>query len=109
MSYCALRKYELPDNVRGKRNQQRGWVIQNIWQAGVVSDDMLHMAIQREESKTTAIVVPIVVIEGAKFKPTGHDTYLAVIPQTVTPGSCLIILGSVDLKGLWSSRRCCDY
>jgi hypothetical protein len=62
-------------------------------------DDTLHLAIQREDSTTTASVTPIVAMEGITLKPTGHDTYLAVIPQTVTPGSYRILLRIVDAKG----------
>ncbi len=62
-------------------------------------DDTLHLAIRREDSTSGASVTPIVAIEGMKLKPTGHDTYLAVIPQTVTPGSYRILLRVVDPKG----------
>ena len=62
-------------------------------------DDTLHLAIQREDSTTTASVTPIVAMEGITLKPTGHDTYLAVIPRTVTPGSYRILLRIVDAKG----------
>jgi hypothetical protein len=62
-------------------------------------DDTLHLAIQREDSTTTKSITPIIAIEGMKLKPTGHDTYLAVIPQTVTPGSYRIFLRIVDSKG----------
>lgn len=70
-------------------------------------DDTLHLAIQREGSKTTARATPIVAIEDMKLKPTGHDTYRAVISKTVTPGSCLILLKIVNVEGLWSLRWCC--
>jgi hypothetical protein len=62
-------------------------------------DDTLHLTIQREDSTSAASVTPIVAIEGMKLKPTGHDTYLAVIPQTITPGSYRILLRVVDAKG----------
>jgi hypothetical protein len=62
-------------------------------------DDTLHLTIQREDSTTTASVTPIVAIEGMKLTPTGRDTYLAVIPQTVTPGSYRILLKIADARG----------
>ena len=62
-------------------------------------DDTLRLTIQREDSTTTASVTPIVAIEGMKLNPTGHGTYIAVIPQTVTPGSYRILLRIVDSKG----------
>jgi hypothetical protein len=62
-------------------------------------DDTLHVTIQRYDSTTTTSVTPIVAIEGMKLKPAGHDTYAAVIPQTVAPGSYRILLRIVDVKG----------
>lgn len=62
-------------------------------------DDTLHLGIQREDNTTSASVTPIVAIEGMKLKPAGHDTYLAVIPQAVTPGSYRILLRIVDARG----------
>jgi hypothetical protein len=62
-------------------------------------DDTLHLAIQREDGTTTTSVTPIVAIEGMKLQPAGHDTYLAVIPHTATPGSYRILLRMVDAKG----------
>jgi hypothetical protein len=62
-------------------------------------EDTLHLTIQRKDSTTTASVTPIVAIEGMKLKLAGRDTYLAVIPGTVTPGSYRILLRIVDAKG----------
>ena len=62
-------------------------------------DDTLHLTIQREDSTTTSTVTPIIAIEGMSLKSTGRNTYLAVIPQTVTPASYRILLRIVEAKG----------
>jgi hypothetical protein len=62
-------------------------------------DDTLRLAIQREDSTTPAGITPIVDIEGLKLIPTGHDTYVSVIPQTITPGSYRILLRILDARG----------
>ena len=62
-------------------------------------DDTLHLSIQREDSTSTASVTPIIAIEGMTLTPAGHDTYIAVIPQDVTPGSYRILLRVVDARG----------
>jgi len=49
--------------------------------------DTLHLAIQRTDSATTTHITPLIAIEGMKLTDVGHDIYLAVIPQTVTPGT----------------------
>ncbi len=68
-------------------------------------DDTHHLAIRREDS--IASVISMVAIEGMKLKFTVHDTCPAVIPRTVTPGSCFILLKIVDVNGLWSLQWCC--
>jgi hypothetical protein len=62
-------------------------------------DDTLQLRIQREDSTTKASVTPVIAIEGMKLMPVGHNTYMAVIPQTVTPGSYRILLRIVDARG----------
>lgn len=90
-------------------------------------DDTLHLTIQREDSTTTAeqsfrtagqsfrtaeqsfrtaeqssrvvSVTPMIAIKGMKLKPAGNGSYIAVIPETATPGSYPILLRIVDAKG----------
>jgi hypothetical protein len=62
-------------------------------------DDTLALTIQREDSTSTASITPIIAIEGMALTPVGNDTYVAVIPQTVTPGSYRILLSVVDARG----------
>jgi hypothetical protein len=62
-------------------------------------DDTLHLTIKREDSTTTASITPIIAIEDMNLKPAGNGTYLAVIPQTVTPGSYRILLKIVEANG----------
>ncbi len=62
-------------------------------------DDTLRLTIQRRDSTVIRSITPLVTIEGVDFKPAGRDTFLAVIPQNVTPGSYSILLRIVDAKG----------
>ena len=62
-------------------------------------DDTLHLFIHRQDSTSTASVTPVIAIDGMKLAPAGHDAYVAVIPQTVTPGSYRVLLRSVDAAG----------
>ena len=62
-------------------------------------DDTLRLRIQREDTTGTSSVTPAVGIEGLKFSPAGHNNYIGVIPQTVTPGSYRILLRIVDAGG----------
>jgi hypothetical protein len=61
-------------------------------------DDTLHLTIQRENDTTTTSITPIVAIEGMTFTAAGYNSYVAVIPATVTPGSYPILLKIVDAK-----------
>jgi hypothetical protein len=62
-------------------------------------DDTLHLSIQRDDSTARRSIIPVVVMEGLTLKPVGQDAYVAVIPQTVTPGSYRILLKIVDASG----------
>jgi len=62
-------------------------------------DDTLHLAIQRRGSTAAGSITPIVAIDGMKLTPLGFDTYVAVIPQNVTPGSYRILLRVLDAGG----------
>ena len=64
--------------------------------------DTLHLTIQREDSSTRAIVTPLVAIEGVKLNSDGQGTYIAVIPQIVTPGSYRILL-RIRIERTWQA------
>ncbi len=61
--------------------------------------DTLIVIIQRNDSTLTATVTPIILIEGTTLKPLGRRTYIAVFPQTVTPGLYPINLRVTDSEG----------
>jgi hypothetical protein len=61
--------------------------------------DTLHLTVQREETTTTATVMPLVTMEGLHLRPAGRGAYLGVIPEIVTPGSYRILLRKEDAKG----------
>lgn len=100
--------------VMRTRTQQRSKVLMQLildvsifsstHKAVYVSNNILHPAIQREDGATTADTASIVAVGGMGFMPTGHNVYLAVILQTVTPASYLILLRIVDVKGLRTVR-----
>jgi hypothetical protein len=61
--------------------------------------DTVLLVIQRNDSTTAGTVTPILPIEGTKLKSTGRRTYIAVIPQSVTPGLYPISLRVTDSEG----------
>jgi hypothetical protein len=61
--------------------------------------DTVLLVIQRKDSTTTASVTPILPIEGTTLKSIGRRTYLAVIPQSVTPGLYPVSLRVTDSEG----------
>jgi hypothetical protein len=61
--------------------------------------DTVRLVIQRNDSATTATVTPMLPIEGSTLKSVGRRTYLAVIPQTVTPGLYPVSLRVTDSEG----------
>jgi len=61
--------------------------------------DTVLLVIKRSNSTAAATVTPILPIEGATIKSIGRCRYVAVIPQTVTPGSYPVNLRVTDSEG----------
>ena len=61
--------------------------------------DTIRLVIQRNDTATAGIITPRILIEGTQFKSIGKRTYLAVIPQTVTPGLFPVSLRVTDPGG----------
>ncbi|MEX2117291.1 MAG: hypothetical protein WEB37_10405 [Bacteroidota bacterium] len=61
--------------------------------------DTVRLAIQLEDSTTTASVIPAIAIEGVKLTPAGPDSYVAVLPNNVMPGSYRILLNTKRTSG----------
>jgi hypothetical protein len=61
--------------------------------------DTVLLVIQRNDSATAGTVTPILPIEGTKLKSIGRRAYVAVIPQSVTPGLYPVSLRVTDSEG----------
>jgi len=61
--------------------------------------DTIYLSIRPIDSTTAVQVTPMLTIEGMTFKSNGIHTYIAVIPQTVTPESYQIYIKVVDARG----------
>jgi hypothetical protein len=60
--------------------------------------DTLRLAIQRTDSTATATVIPIVGIKGTRLRAVGRNAFVAIIPQSVTPGSYPVLLRILDAQ-----------
>jgi hypothetical protein len=61
--------------------------------------DTVLLVFQRNDTATAGIVTPILSIEGTTFKSIGRHSYIAVIPQGVTPGLYPVRLRVTDSEG----------
>jgi hypothetical protein len=61
--------------------------------------DTVRFVIERNDTASAGIITPILDIEGTTLRPDGRRTYIAVIPQTVTPGLYPIRLRVTDPEG----------
>jgi hypothetical protein len=61
--------------------------------------DTVLLTIQRNDTTTAGIITPILLIEGTTLKSIGRRRYMAVIPQTVTPGLYPISIRVTDAEG----------
>ncbi len=61
--------------------------------------DTVLLVIQRNDTTTAGLIIPILPITGVVLKSTGRGKYFAVIPQTVTPGSYPVRIRVTDTEG----------
>jgi hypothetical protein len=61
--------------------------------------DTIYLSIRLMDSLTVVKVTPMLDIEGMSLKSTGINTYMAVIPQTVTPESYMVCIKVLDARG----------
>jgi hypothetical protein len=58
--------------------------------------DSVRLLITRRDSSRTSAITPMLYVEGVTFKYIGRGTYLAVIPEGVTPGLYPIRIWATD-------------
>lgn len=61
--------------------------------------DTVLLVIQRDDSVKTAIIIPILPFGGAMLKLNGQSSYVAVVPQSIIPGSYPVRLRVIDTEG----------
>jgi hypothetical protein len=61
--------------------------------------DTLYLSLRLIDSTTAIRVTPVLNIEGTTLLSTGKNTYVAVIPQTVTPESYRVSLKILNVRG----------
>ena len=61
--------------------------------------DTVCLSIRLIDSTTVVKATPMLTIEGTTFKSTNSNTFMAVIPQTVTPESYRVSIKVVDARG----------
>ncbi len=61
--------------------------------------DTIRLIILRNDSARTASITPSLLIQGTSFRFVGRRTYIAVIPQSVTPNIYPITLRVTDSEG----------
>ncbi len=61
--------------------------------------DTVRLVIQRNDSTMAGTIIPVLPIAGTTLKSIGQRTHIAIIPQSVTPGSYPISLKVTDSEG----------
>jgi hypothetical protein len=61
--------------------------------------DTIYLSIRLIDSSTAVKVTPMLTGERMTFKSTGINTYMAVIPKTVTPESYMVYIKVLDARG----------
>jgi len=61
--------------------------------------DTIRLTLRREDKEASTTITPVVSIEGMRLRSTGRDSYVGILPLTVTPRSYNILLRIVDSVG----------
>jgi hypothetical protein len=61
--------------------------------------DTVRLVIQRNDTSMAGIITPILAVAGAVLKSIGRNSYIAVIPTAVTPGTYPVRLRVTDTQG----------
>jgi len=64
-----------------------------------LAGDTVYLSVRPMDSTTAVRVSPMLTIEGMTFKSNGIHTYMAVIPETVTPESYRVYIKALDARG----------
>ncbi|HEX9614527.1 MAG TPA: hypothetical protein VGA55_03445 [Bacteroidota bacterium] len=67
--------------------------------------DTVRLMIKRGDSTLTTSVTPLVVMGGMEFAPAGHDSHIAVIPNSIAPGSYRILVNIAEINGRQTIRE----
>ena len=75
------------------------WIVLSVDKVVYFAGDTVMLTIGRNDSVATALITPVLPIEGASLRIAGRRTYTAVLPKTVTPGAYVVTLKVRDSEG----------
>jgi hypothetical protein len=84
------------------------WIVLSIDKVVYFAGDTVHLSIRRSDSSHAATIVPVLPIEGVPLKSVGRYSYIAVLPQNITPGAYAVNLRVQDAQGrhFWDKTDC---
>jgi hypothetical protein len=84
------------------------WIVLSVDKVAYFAGDTVRLAILRNDSVATALITPVLPIEGASLKPAGRHSYIAILPHIVTPGAYVVTLKVRDSEGrrFWYKTDC---
>jgi hypothetical protein len=75
------------------------WIVLSVDKVVYFAGDTVRLTIGRTDSVAKASIIPVLPIEGTSLKSTGRRSYIAVLPQIVTPGAYVVTLKVRDSEG----------
>ncbi len=96
-SWCAQAQQRYPTLIRSSLEDEI--IILSVDQPVYFPGDTVRLTVQRNDSTTTVVVTPILIIEGSTLKSINRNIYSFTIPQACTPGMYRVRLGVQDAQG----------
>jgi len=84
------------------------WIVLSVDKVVYFAGDTVRLTLGRNDSVVTAVITPVLPIEGALLINSGRRTFNAVLPKTVTPGAYAVTLKVRDSEGrrFWYKTEC---
>lgn len=87
---------------------QDEWIVMAVDKVVYFAGDTVHLSIRRTDSTSSTTIVPVLPIEDVSLRPVRRNTFIAVLPQNMTPGTFPVSLRVKDNQGrrFWYKTDC---
>ncbi|HLP14812.1 MAG TPA: hypothetical protein VK470_01060 [Bacteroidota bacterium] len=112
IAVCAIAATRMYAQIRTpylvQTTHEDEWIQLSVDKVVYFEHDTVRLTIRRTDSNATALITPVLPIEGVTLKADGRRMFTAVLPEGVTPGAYAVNLRVLDRQGrrFWYKTDC---